>query len=124
MWRAFKNADPVVKAAVISGIFLLIGAIITGAFQLIKLQTGQNSLTSSPTPTLVRTALPTPRPTDPVPTAPPLPMLVQHPSLFSNDNNNDAVSFSQPVQPGNLIIVAITQWVGGIKSVTDDQNDA
>src|SRR5438270_305409 len=82
-----------------------------GAFQLIKLQTRQISLTSSPTPTLVRTTPPTPRPTHIVPTAPPLPKLVQHPPLFSDDNNKDAVSFSQPVQAGDLIIVAITQWV-------------
>ncbi len=55
MWQAFKKADPAVKAAIIGGIFLLIGAIITGTFQLIKPQTGLTSPTSSPTPVVTST---------------------------------------------------------------------
>src|SRR5260221_13666451 len=57
MWQAFKNADPIVKAAIISGIFVLIAAIITGTSQLIKLQTGQAPLMPSPTPTPIPTTL-------------------------------------------------------------------
>ncbi len=94
------GAAGVIIAAIIGGIFLLVG----------------KGLMPSPTPTFVGT-------TTVSPTLSPLPTLVQHPSLQSQSTNKNAVPFSQPVKAGDLIVVAITQWVGGVSSVTDDQSD-
>src|SRR6266480_5237471 len=82
MWQSLKNANPQVKAAMIGGIFLILAAIITGVFGLIKL----NQALISPTPTPVQTTIvsttqtptstPTESPTDtPTPTPTPSTLL-------------------------------------------------
>jgi hypothetical protein len=52
-------------------------------------------------------------------------MLVQHPSVHNVDENShsNTVSFASSVKPGNLIIVAVSQYHSMLLSVEDDQND-
>src|SRR5712691_4061510 len=60
MWQAFKNANPLVKAAIISGVFLIVATMIGGGLQLLK----PTTVLFSPTPTLASTPTPNTIPTE------------------------------------------------------------
>src|SRR5947209_2124226 len=117
MWQTFKKADPVIKAAIISGIFLLIATIITGTFQLIKLEAGQPSSTPTPVRKTALISTPTPTPT-------PIPPAFMRGSFSASSESPNKVSLS--VTPGDLLIVAITQYertLLGSNPVTDNRGD-
>ncbi len=120
-----NKSKPIFKrTSVIVAIITTVGAIITTIIGGIFLQvSASRGAMTSPSPSSVTTATTISTATHPTPTPPSLPALVQHPPLYSQSTNIDKVPFSQPVKAGDLIIVAITQWIGGVSNVSDDQGD-
>jgi hypothetical protein len=125
----FRSLSDPLKAAVITGLLAIVAALVggltTGIFTLAS-KTSNNianspivTSASSPSPEANQTSIPSP-----TATTPPAPALVQKNFYVqSSDTITNTVSFPSSVTAGNLIIVAITHFLGVVSSVEDNQGN-
>jgi hypothetical protein len=112
---------------IILGISLLIVSLTTNVYLFIRLQTlsNPNAPTSSPstsTPTSTLTPTQASITSTPTSTSLSMPILVQK-NFRSNVNGSNAVTFPSSITAGNLIMVAITHFIGTVLSVTDNHSN-
>lgn len=125
----FRSLSEPMKIAVITGIFVIIAAVVggitTGIFMLASKSPNNitNSsivtLASSPSPVASQTSIPSPTAT----TSPAPALMQKNFYVQSSDTRTNTVSFPSSVMAGNLIIVAITHFIGAVSSVTDNQGN-